>query len=124
MSRFAVRLSLLVICVAASSGAAFFLWSSTRDTVHETAAFRQFELNVRSARVSVEDLRGAQQSYVAVGQGEDFWFARADTLHKEITDQIGALRPLARAASTAAELETAATALQEFMQMDLRAREY
>ena len=74
------------------------------------------------AVVAIADLRAAQQSYVAIGQGEDFWFARVTAIKKDIDDRIAALRAGARAAETPADLDAAATVLQEFMDMDLRAR--
>jgi hypothetical protein len=83
---------------------------------------RAFANNARMAVVALADLRAAQQSYVAVGQGEDFWFARVTAIKKDIDDRIAALRAGARAAETPADLDAAATVLQEFMDMDLRAR--
>lgn len=124
MTRLPVRLSLLVLCLAAISGAGFLLWSSSRADARAAVTLRQFVSNARSARSAVAELRAAQQAYVAVGQGEDFWFARVNELGKEIEDKIGSLRATAQASGTANDLETAMTAVQEFMQMDLRARDY
>ena len=123
MTRLSIRLSLLVICLAAVGGAAYLLWSSSRTTANDRAMARTFTENAHLASVAIADLRAAQQSYVAIGQGEDFWFARVTAIKKEIDDRIAALRAGARAAETATDLEAAATALQEFMQMDLRARD-
>ncbi len=123
MSRLSVRLGLLVICLAAVGGAAFLLWSSSRTAANDRAVARTFADNARRATVAIADLRAAQQSYVAIGQGEDFWFARVTAIKQEIDDRIAALRAGARAAETATELDLATTALQEFMQMDLRARD-
>jgi CHASE3 domain sensor protein len=123
MSRLSIRLSLLVICLAAAGGAVFLLWSSSRTAANDRAAARAFADNARRTTVAIADLRAAQQSYVAIGQGEDFWFARVTAIKTEIDDRIAALRAGARAAETATELDLAATALQEFMQMDLRARD-
>ena len=50
-----------------------------------------------SGGVAIADLRAAQQSYVAAGQGEDFWFAKVTGIRKEIDDQISAMRSLAAA---------------------------
>lgn len=124
LTRLPVRLSLLFLCLAAIAGTTFLLWSSTRDADRDRAAMRTFEINARSAAVSIADLRAAQQSYVAVGQGEDFWFARVASIEKEIEERISTLRDAVTAPQAAAELEAAATALQEFMQMDLRARDF
>jgi CHASE3 domain sensor protein len=122
MTRLSVRLSLLVICLAAFGGAAYLLWSSSRAMANDRDAARAFAENARMAVVAIADLRAAQQSYVAIGQGEDFWFARVTAIKKDIDDRIAALRAGARAAETPADLDAAATVLQEFMDMDLRAR--
>ena len=123
MTRLSVRLSLLVICLVALSGAAYLLWSSTRTAESDRAVARAFADNARVAIAAISDLRAAQQSYVAVGQGDDFWFARVTAIKKDIDDRLAALRAGARATETPADLEAAATVLQEFMDMDLRARD-
>jgi CHASE3 domain sensor protein len=123
MTRLSVRLSLLVICLVALSGAAYLLWSSTRTAESDRAVARTFADNARVAIAAISDLRAAQQSYVAVGQGDDFWFARVTAIKKDIDDRLAALRAGARATETPADLEAAATVLQEFMDMDLRARD-
>ena len=123
MTRLSVRLSLLVICLVALSGAAYLLWSSTRTAESDRAVARTFADNARVAIAAISDLRAAQQSYVAVGQGDDFWFARVTAIKKDIDDRLAALRAAARATETPADLEAAATVLQEFMDMDLRARD-
>lgn len=123
MTRLSVRLSLLVICLVAVSGAAYLLWSSSRTAMNDRAVARAFADNARVAITAISDLRAAQQSYVAVGQGEDFWFARVTAIKKDIDDRLAALRAGARATETPADLETAITVLQEFMDMDLRARD-
>src|SRR3954471_2432891 len=123
MTRLSIRLSLLVVCLAAVGGATYLLWSSARTAAIDRAAARTFSVNAHLASVGIADLRAAQQSYVATGQGEDFWFARVTAIKKEIDDRLSALRAAATAAETNSHLEAAATALQEFMDMDLRARD-
>jgi len=123
MTRLSIRLLLFVICLAAVGGAAYLLWSSSRIAANDRTVARDFVGNAHLATVAIADLRAAQQSYVAVGQGEDFWFARVTAIRKEIDDRIAALRAGARTQETVTDLEAAATALQEFMQMDLRARD-
>lgn len=123
MTRLSVRLSLLVICLAAVGSAAFLLWSFSQTAANDRTIARTFTDNARLATIAIADLRAAQQSYVAIGQGEDFWFARVTAIEKEIDDRLAALRASARAADTASNLDLAATTLQEFMQMDLRARD-
>jgi hypothetical protein len=124
MSRLPVRLSLLVLCLAAIAAAGFFLWTSNRATQDDAGALRRFELEAHALALNIADLRAAQQSYVAAGQGPDFWFARVDALRGDLDSRLSALRSSATVPSAITELETASTALQDFAQMDLRARDY
>jgi hypothetical protein len=124
MTRLSVRLSLLVLCLAALGGAAFLLWSSDRAARLTADASRQFDLGAEAARVSIADLRAAQQAYVAVGQGEDFWFARVAAIRTELDSRIAGLRGIASTPESAVALDDAAAALQDFAQMDARARDY
>jgi hypothetical protein len=119
-----VRFLLPTVCVAAIASAAFLLWSSTRTSDTAAAAMRQFEASAVRTRVNLSDLRAAQQSYVAAGQGEDFWFGRVTSIAKDIEDAIGSLRAAVTTPGAATDLEVASTALQEFLQMDLRARDF
>jgi hypothetical protein len=119
-----VRLSLLIVCLAAMAGAGFHLFTSSQSERTAAAGLRDFQVNARTVAAAMGELRAAQQSYVAVGQGEDFWFARVTAIGKEIDDKVAALRASATAPEAVVNLESAATVLQEFMQMDLRAREY
>jgi CHASE3 domain sensor protein len=124
MSRLPLRLLLLIAVMAAVSGAGYFLWSSTRAANADAALFRTFNSNGREARTSLADLRAAQQSYVAAGQGEDFWFGRVTEIANDLENRLSVLRGAARTPDAVAEVETATTALHEFMQMDARARDY
>ena len=124
MTRLPVRLSLLVLCLAAIGGAAFLLWSSDRASRLTADSARQFNRGAGAARVAIGDLRAAQQAYVAVGQGEDFWFARVAAIRTELDNQIAGLKAIASTPESTVALDDAAAALQDFAQMDQRARDY
>jgi len=124
MSRLSVRLLLLVVCLAAIGGAAFHVWSSDRSARLEADTTRQFNLIAGAASAAVADLRTAQQAYIAVGQGEQFWFDRVTAIHKQLEEQLAELRRIVTTPGATAALEDAAAALQDFGQMDQRARDY
>ena len=124
MSRLSVRLFLLVLCLTAMGGATFHLWTSDRSARLDANAARQFNLISRAASSSVADLRAAQQAYVAVGQGEQFWFDRVTAIHTELEEQLAELRRNVASPDATAALGEAAAALQDFVQMDQRARDY
>src|SRR5207248_7701377 len=76
------------------------------------------------AAMEMADLRAGEQAYVAAGQGQDFWFARVSALVRTLHDTLATLKPLAATAAASVALDDASGALQDFEQMDARAREY
>jgi hypothetical protein len=124
MSRLSVRLLLLVVCLAAIGGAAFLIWSTDSRTRLDADSARQFNTAARAASAGIADLRAAQQSYVAVGQGEEFWFARATQIRRDLDVRLAELTRAAVSSDATAALNAASAALQDFTQMDERARDY
>jgi CHASE3 domain sensor protein len=124
MSRLPVRLTLLFACVAAIGYAAFLLWSSEAHIRLTDTSSRQFDVRSRTASLNVAELRAAQQAYVAVGQGQDFWFARVSAIVKDLDARLAGLKPLAATPEAVTALDDAMGALQDFEQMDRRARDY
>jgi hypothetical protein len=124
MIRSSVRVMLLALCLAASGYAAFLTWSSQQQSHRLISSSRQFDAAARTAAVAVAELRGAQQAYVAVGQGQDFWFGRVTSLVKEVSDNIGFMKSLASEPLAASALDEASAALRDFEPMDRRARDY
>lgn len=124
MTRLPVRLLLLAICLAAIGSAAYLTWAFEQPIRHDDSRARRFDALARAAGVAVADLRAAQESYVAVGQGADFWFARVLAIRKDLDEKLIELKSLATAPEATIALDDAAGALQDFVQMDLRARDH
>jgi hypothetical protein len=124
MTRLAVRLTLLFACVAAIGYAGFLTWSSEQRVLLTDSSSRQFDATARATAVGVAELRAAQQAYVAAGQGKDFWFARVSAIVKDLNDKLSSLKPLAITPEAVTAVDGAAGALQDFEQMDKRARDY
>ncbi len=124
MTRLPVRLTLLLACVAAIGYVAFLTWSSEQHARLIDTSSRQFTTAARAISSSVAELRSAQQSYVAVGQGEDFWFARVTVIMADLRDRLAALKSLAATPEAVVAVDAASGALQDFEQMDRRARDY
>ena len=124
MSRLPVRVTLLFACVAAIGYSAFLLWSSETHIRLTDTTTRQFAAGSRAASLDVAELRAAQQAYVAVGQGQDFWFARVSALVKDLGGKVAGLKPSAATPEAVTALDDAMGALQDFEQMDRRARDY
>ena len=124
MTSLSVRLTLLVACVAAIGYAAVLTWSSERHIRLTGDSSRQFNAAARAISLGVAELRAAQQSYVAVGQGEDFWFARVAAIVADLHEKLPTLKSLATAPAAVIAIDDASGALQDFEQMDRRARDY
>ena len=72
----------------------------------------------------VLELRAAQQAYVAAGQGEQFWTSKVDAAIAALRDKLTTLRGQATSLAAQSAVDNAASALQDFEQMDRRARDY
>jgi PAS domain-containing protein len=124
MTRMSVRLMLLVVCIGAIGYAAYQTWSSERESRLNESSSHRFDAAARATTVGIAELRAAQQAYVAAGQGVDFWFARVSSIVKDLHDKIASLKSIATAPEATTALDEAGGALQDFEQMDKRARDY
>ena len=124
MRNLAVRVTLAGLCVVACGVAAYLLWIGESRARRDREAFRTFESAAIAATRHVLELRAAQQAYVAAGQGEAFWIEKAGALTAAIRDAIPTLRGTSTTPDAQSAIDTAAGALQDFEQIDRRAREY
>ncbi|HTL43733.1 MAG TPA: GAF domain-containing protein [Vicinamibacterales bacterium] len=124
MTKRPVRVVLLLLFLAAMGTTAYLFWIAERESRSTEAAARAFDDHARSAEGQVADLRSAQQAYVAAGQGPDFWFAKATRALDDLRSSITDLRATASAPATVAAFDDVLGSLQDFDQMDARARVY
>jgi hypothetical protein len=124
MTKLSVRLTLLAVCVTAIGYAAFLTWTSEQNARLADTSVRHFDATARALAVGVAELRAAQQSYVAVGQGQDFWFARVTAIVTDLHEKLGTLKSLATSPQAVVAVDNALGALQDFEQMDKRARDH
>jgi hypothetical protein len=124
MRNLAVRLTLAALFIVACGVAAYLLWSNESRARSDSEAFRAFDSAARTAAREVLELRAAQQAYVAAGQGEPFWIQKTAALTAALRETITTLRAAATAAEAQSAIDNAASALQDFEQMDRRARDY
>lgn len=124
MKKRAVRLTLAVFAAGAIATAAWVTWSAGRQAALVADSFRTIDANGRAAATAIADLRAAQQSYVAAGQGQAFWFARVSSLLTDITAKLDSLKSGMKAPAAAASIDDASAALQDFTEVDRRARDY
>lgn len=124
MTHRAVRLIVLLAAVAAVI-AGGYLYSSLE---HRIASLRtgaaRFDAGSRDARLLLEMLRTAQQSYVAQGQGPDFWMTKATAHIEALHRALASLDAQATGEGPREALTMAQEALAAFEKIDRRARSY
>jgi hypothetical protein len=120
----AVRVALLCLFVVASGGAAYVLWINETLARRDAHAARQFDSKTFSIERDVLELRAAERSYVAAGQGDEFWIANAAAALQRVRTAMDALRAEAISADAFSTLDNAASALEDFERQDRRARNY
>jgi len=124
MKSLAVRLTLAIAFIAIGGAAAYFVWTSesqARRGVDDARAFDQTAIDLDR---SVSNLRAAQEAYVAAGQGADFWIEKAAQSLAAVKRRMDSLRSLAATPPAQSAIDNASSALQDFEQMDRRARDY
>lgn len=124
MKSLTLRLTLLGLFVAAAGVAAYFSWTGHARARQDALALRAFDASAVSAGRDMLELRAAQQGYVAAGQGDQFWASRVDAAVSRLRNTLNTLRARSTAAEAQSALDNASSALQDFEQMDHRAREY
>jgi CHASE3 domain sensor protein len=124
MKSLAVRLTVLGLFVVASGVGAYLVWTSESRAARDASAARAFDAAALSVERTVFDLRAAQQAYVAAGQGNEFWISKVAAATAAVRSGLAALRDQAKSPEAQSMIENASSALQDFEQMDRRARDY
>jgi GAF domain-containing protein len=120
----ALRLALHALFVVLVGAAAYVVWQQETENLAAANASHAFDERARVVVRSFLEIKGAQPGYVAAGQGEDYWVARVDTLIAGAREGLTALKSLARVPQSQTEIDAALADLEDFEQMDRRAREY
>ena len=120
----AVRVTLLLLAVAAIGTAAYFSWDLERRTAAAAANHNTVDWKLEAAARQTIELRAAQQAYVASGQSETFWITRVTESITQLDDAIADIRRGQLSADAQAALERATQSLTQFSRLDRRAREY
>jgi len=124
MKNLAVRLTVLGLFVVASGVSAYLVWTSEGRARRDASEARAFENAALAVERTVLDLRAAQQAYVAAGQGDGFWISKVAAATVAVRNGLDALRSQAKSPQAQSMIENASSALQDFEQMDRRARDY
>jgi len=119
----AARLALLVMFVVALGVTAYLFRKGEADRRAEAAAGEAFSTAARGAARGTLELRAAQQAYVATGQADDFWASKVAATLGSLRDRLTSLRTAAGSSDARAQIDAATGSLDDFAQMDRRARE-
>jgi len=124
MKSLAVRLLLLAVFVAAGSLAAYFVWTSESQLRRSVDDVRAFDRAALDAQRGVLEMRSAEQAYVAAGQGPQSWITKVAAALDTAKDRLEFLRTHAASSGAQSAVDNATSALQDFEQIDRRARDY
>lgn len=124
MSRRGARLTIAVLFAVVCGAATWQYVRVERALATQSDAAARFERDARTLVTAITDLRGAQQAYVAAGQGIDFWTARAGRDIAAARARLDGLRREATSADALARVQAASATLEEFSRLDNRARGY
>ncbi len=124
MKSVAVRLTLLGLFVVSAGVAAYVFWTGEARARSYANTARGFDEAALGAERNVLELRSAQQAYVAAGQGEAYWTSKVQTEIAALRDKLTTLRGQATSIAAQSAVDNTASALQDFEQMDRRARDY
>jgi hypothetical protein len=124
MTHRATRVLLLLLAFVAVGGGGYLLWKLDRGelAVRESAA--AFEKTAEYTLLVIERFRAAQQSYVADGQGSEFWMTRVTELLDDLDRMVTAIGRGAASSEFRDSAAALATTVSDMRKMDARAREW
>ena len=124
MNHPAVRVIVFLLAVASVGAGGYFLVAFEEAVVAERGAERVFESQAHEAAVLVERLRTAQQSYVAEGQGPDYWMGKLADTRASLERTLGSLASTATAERAQVAARRALGLIGQHARLDERARTY
>jgi len=110
--------------VVALGVTAYLFRKGEADRRAEAVAGEAFSTAARGAARGTLELRAAQQAYVATGQADDFWASKVAATLGSLRDRLTSLRTAAVSSDARSQIDAATGSLDDFAQMDRRAREY
>ena len=122
MSRRGTRITLWIIAAAVAAGAGYAVYTVRLQVAQERERALEISRRTHDAGLLVEQLRAAQQAYVAQGQGPDFWMARVTETAGALASALGALEHDVTSDAARAATRGAAGVLGDFQRLDRRAR--
>ena len=122
MNQRGARVAVWIVAVAIAAGAGYAVYTLRQQVEHEREHASEIGRRVHDAGLLVEQLRAAQQAYVAQGQGSDFWMARVTDTTGALASALGALEHDVSSDAARSAARGAAGVLGDFQRLDRRAR--
>jgi len=119
-----VRVILLLLAMAAVGAAGYSIFDLERRAAAEQIAQQSVRDRTKAILTSIFEVTAGQRSYVAAGQGNQFWTARVTKLLVGLDTSVRDLRNTVRSEAAAAAVDSAAIALDNFRKLDARTQEY
>jgi hypothetical protein len=119
-----LRWTIMGVFLAALTTAVYFLWSTELASRAVATSADNFDRRAQLLTRAALELRMAQQAYVAVGQGDEFWSSKVSSQIAQLHEDLTALRADAPVPDVRTDLDDAISSLEDFERMDARAREY
>ncbi|HEX4348568.1 MAG TPA: hypothetical protein VHZ73_13415 [Vicinamibacterales bacterium] len=119
-----VRWLVCAIAVLALAASGYFAFHSEEQITEQRGSLRAFEQSAREAASSLSDLRANEQAYAAAGQSVAALAPKVAALVDSTAQSIDSLRTTALSSDARAALLEAAASVQEFRNVDKRARDY
>ncbi len=124
MNHRGVRITVWLLACAAVVLCGFGLFALEKRVRADRDAARTVEGEAHEASLLVERVRAAQQSYVAEGQGRDFWMGRVTEITRALERTLSTLHEGVTDEGARAAVRSAVQTLAEYERMDRRARDY
>ena len=116
------RLTLLILFIVSLAATAYLFWNGESLTSSRIAELSTFEDHARAASKALLETRAAQQAYVAAGQAGEYWPGKVAAGIGSTRGSLTAMRGAATSPQAVSELEAALDTLDDFTQLDRRAR--
>ena len=119
-----LRILLLLTACGALVAGSFVVFSAERTLALALTARAGFDAQARAVVDEISRLRGAQQAYVAEGQGSAYWMTQAAEHLASVDRGVAELANASSSEATRSAVQAAAGSLEQFRALDKRARQY
>lgn len=119
-----LRILLLIAAFGAVVAGTLVIFSAERSLTLSNTANARVDAQARAVVDELARLRGAQQAYVAQGQGTAYWLTQAAEHMASVDRGIAELAHASSTEATRSAVQAAAASLEQFRALDKRARQY